>query len=66
MSTIAEIARDSDVQDHDRFSTKPLSSIRGAMVSGGDAPEEPVEITVAQKMLSATTGSLLTGLLGES
>jgi solute carrier family 25 protein 39/40 len=29
-----------------------------------DPPSDPVEITAVQKMLSATSGSLLTGLLG--
>jgi len=30
----------------------------------GDEAGDPVEITATQKMLSATSGSLLTGLLG--
>ena len=33
---------------------------------GAMALREPVEITALQKMLSATSGSLLTGLLGMS
>lgn len=44
-----------DGQSHDRLGHD------GAM-----ALNEPVEITAIQKMLSATSGSLLTGLLGMS
>jgi hypothetical protein len=44
-----------DGRSHDRFGHD------GAM-----ALSEPVEITALQKMLSATSGSLLTGLLGMS
>jgi solute carrier family 25 protein 39/40 len=32
--------------------------------AAADLPSDPVEITAMQKMLSATSGSLLTGLLG--
>ena len=34
--------------------------------AAADPPSDPVEITAVQKMLSATSGSLLTGLLGMS
>jgi hypothetical protein len=38
----------------------------GLLAPKGDGVGEPVEITAIQKMLSATSGSLLTGLLGTS
>ncbi len=52
-------------QNHDRFShdasPSPPSMAASTTGEGGD----PVEITMVQKMLSATSGSLLTGLLGK-
>lgn len=53
-------------QNHDRLATHndslPLSGIPPAGDDGG-GDDGHVEITAAQKMLSATSGSLLTGLL---
>jgi solute carrier family 25 protein 39/40 len=48
-------AHDAAGQNHD------IISDHGA---AADLPSDPVEITAMQKMLSATSGSLLTGLLG--
>jgi solute carrier family 25 protein 39/40 len=45
--------------DHD------IITDRVAPAGPADPPAEPVEITAIQKMLSATSGSLLTGLLGK-
>ena len=42
-----------DGQSHDRIGHDAVMAL-----------SEPVEITALQKMLSATSGSLLTGLLG--
>jgi solute carrier family 25 protein 39/40 len=47
-------------QDHD------IITDRVAPGGPADPPDETVEITAIQKMLSATSGSLLTGLLGKS
>ena len=38
----------------------------GAPIPPDDPRAEPVDITALQQMLSATSGSLLTGLLGAS
>lgn len=48
----ARSANHTDAQNHDRLAHDDV------------LPSEPVEITAWQKMLSATSGSLLTGLLG--
>lgn len=61
----------SDGQDHDRLGHDGRSVAlltRGATPPlpkqpDDDIPREPVEITTVQRMLSATSGSLLTGLL---
>lgn len=51
-------------QSHDRFDSNASQPPAIMASSQGRAGAEPVEITAVQKMLSATTGSLLTGLLG--
>lgn len=57
-------------QNHDRLSTTHDDSLAlPDMLPAGDdggSSRAPVEITAVQKMLSATSGSLLTGLLGMS
>ncbi|KAK3329724.1 mitochondrial carrier domain-containing protein [Apodospora peruviana] len=52
---MASLAHTSTGQDHDRFGHDGSITM--------PAPADPVEITAVQKMLSATSGSLLTGLL---
>lgn len=53
-------------QDHDRFAHDESLSLPSMLPTEGDmdGTSDPLEITAFQKMLSATTGSLLTGLLG--
>lgn len=59
---MASLLQNPEVQDHDRlghhdsFGLPPSSS-------ASPAPAEPVDITAWQQMISATSGSLLTGLL---
>ncbi|KAH8899446.1 mitochondrial carrier [Thozetella sp. PMI_491] len=52
-------------QDHDRFAPDRALSLPNTIPTpmDGGPGDEPMEITAVQKMLSATTGSLLTGLL---
>ncbi|KAM7189368.1 mitochondrial carrier protein MTM1 [Naviculisporaceae sp. PSN 640] len=51
-------------QDHDRLGHDGSAALlSGAIPEKDDVPREPVEITTVQRMLSATSGSLLTGLL---
>lgn len=47
-------------QNHDRIDRHVQSAAATAV---NDIPSDPAEITAVQKMLSATTGSLVTGLL---
>lgn len=51
-------------QNHDRFShAPPNATIPPTGDEGAVPPSDPVEITAIQKMLSATSGSLLTGVI---
>ncbi|EGO51452.1 hypothetical protein NEUTE1DRAFT_88877 [Neurospora tetrasperma FGSC 2508] len=75
MASILEGAHSSAGHDFDRIidhrhdssssasSASPTPSAFPTVAQDDTAPNEPVEITAAQKMLSATSGSLLTGLL---
>lgn len=50
-------------QQHDGLDPKDKLSMRNMLSNGEDASRgDPPDITPFQKMLSATTGSLLTGL----
>lgn len=51
-------------QNHDRFDSKDELSIRNMLPTQEDldGSNDPADITPVQKMLSATTGSLITGL----
>ena len=63
---MASFTRDADVssvgQNHDRIDG--LVPPSPAHPHPHAPPSEPVEITAVQKMLSATSGSLVTALLG--
>jgi solute carrier family 25 protein 39/40 len=63
MSLLAQTTTTSG-QDHDRLThhDRPAAPVLPATTGDGDIPD-PIEITPIQKMLSATSGSLLTGLL---
>jgi solute carrier family 25 protein 39/40 len=50
-------------QDHDRITHDDLPTPVPVHAAGDSHVSDPVEITPLQKMLSATSGSLLTGLL---
>ncbi len=63
-SSVRHVRNDDRFANHDSHGLPPP-----VLVAGDDnpsIPSEPVEITALQKMLSATSGSLLTGLLGVS
>lgn len=61
---MASFAPKTSGQNHERF--VPDDSLNIPSILPDDGDREPVEITAFQKMLSATTGSLLTGILGMS
>lgn len=60
----AAIASSPPGQNHDRFDRKDELSIRSMLSTqeGADSSGDLADITPFQKMLSATTGSLITGL----
>ncbi|KAJ9131999.1 Solute carrier family 25 member 40 [Pleurostoma richardsiae] len=60
---MATLARTSGGQDHERISPDDSFSLPNMLPTDHEGDSEPIEITAFQKMLSATTGSLLTGLL---
>ncbi|KAM7219287.1 mitochondrial carrier protein MTM1 [Rhypophila decipiens] len=64
-ATISEAAHaHSAGQDHDRLGHDgSVAVLSGTLPAKDDVPREPAEITAVQRMLSATSGSLLTGLL---
>jgi solute carrier family 25, member 39/40 len=64
MASFVQSAQTPDGQNHDRPEHHHHSAFPTVLPVGSDSSDEPVEITTLQKMLSATSGSLLTGLLG--
>ncbi|KAK0731146.1 mitochondrial carrier protein [Lasiosphaeris hirsuta] len=65
-SHVTRAAQTSEGQNHDRLARDASLALPSGSLPASDnigAPTDPVEITIAQKMMSATSGSLLTGLL---
>lgn len=62
---MTSFAHTADGQNHDRLAHDDSLSLPSMLPTEGDmaGTNDPLEITAFQKMLSATTGSLLTGLL---
>lgn len=59
----AEFVEDRDWHDHETRAMTPLNST-GSPLAAAAQNEEPAQISVGQRMLSATGGSILTSLLG--
>lgn len=69
-SLYAEFANDHDWHDHETTAMTSLNSTGSPLAavntpSAGAHDTEPVQISVGQRMLSATGGSILTSLLGK-
>lgn len=65
MTTFRENNTTFDGQNHDRISRAEDAFAGETMLSSQDDGSDPVDLPARQKMLSAISGSLLTGLLGE-
>lgn len=62
---MASFAQNTRGQNHDRLAHDDSLSLQDMLPTKDDGGgRDHVEITAGQKMLSATSGSLLTGLLG--
>lgn len=59
----ADFIKDSDWHDHETPAMTALNSKAGSLAAASDS--DIPQITVGQRMLSATGGSILTALLGE-